>query len=1083
MPGLRKRLLRIALFGVGLFLAAGVAVYLALPGLVRRVALAQLARMGLDTADVEVRRISPFGVDVAGVRLDADGGARVDSIRVDCSPASLARLRVSRVAISGGEITIRIRNGKVDLGPLAKFKPPASSGKSSSGPPRLPLDRFDLNACSLVVDWDGRILRAPAQATLVNTSNGAHAKATASFGAATLSADVAQDLAANAWDVVVQSSGLDAGTLAPLLPPLPSPPRFGGEMSLRAKIHAAPSGVIAQAAFACKKAWLSVMAGGYPASVEDIDVEASFEGAPRPTRVGLAVSAASASWRQWKASDLRMEASCAGGKLSVQANGKGDFWKLEALSLAAPDPLSPDAAEGRAEVEWKAEAGLPPEIETLARGFGCDVSALGRAALSGRAAAPLAPLLRRQAPVVEITEARMSLAPANIMAPGGLTIEGFRADAGLTAKVADGQATARVAPGSGVWIGRVATAEGLAVEPGAAGRLAGVEVQGDGLRATAPLAAPKSARMAGVARLVLAPSRVKTGGAEMVSGLSGEARFDLRATAKSLAVLLQPGAWFGFDKVSAGGAVVKPWRLSIETPEAQPVLSAALGGQGAEAAFVLTVAGPPLKARHAAATIDVESVRATLSGKREGGALSGRATTVVSGLAVNAARHEVEAALKSATLETVFAKAEAGQPDVHASLHLDGAKLVSKGSVLFDTGALAPVTAAYTTTSRKGSAKAEWNVQEGAPLRVTADVDLSGRRLAGGMTARIDSYRIETGGRVSEAVFDRSGMDISGVVSLDADVRMRYGRLYPLITVAVQDITAISRQFQARIDGLRGKVTLTQFFPPATPGGQRFEFTSAEAGQLRVSDGLIEFRVEDDPSALFIERVEAGWAGGRLYDHALRIAPGQKEISVRVFADGLGLGQILKLTGSPPESGSGELYGMLPVTVPFNNPADIKFSKGFLYGKPGKGWWSLVGETAGAVRQVLEQALLRDDMESKVQGHFRQLIDGLINYEFETLKVEFLPLDDGLTARIETRGRSRDPKRPVEYSGGIVLNLNHIDRALKGAIIMKKSADAVTGQALESIFGEGARAGKTEQPAKAKTDPETEKALKSLFGE
>jgi len=97
--------------------------------------------------------------------------------------------------------------------------------------------------------------------------------------------------------------------------------------------------------------------------------------------------------------------------------------------------------------------------------------------------------------------------------------------------------------------------------------------------------------------------------------------------------------------------------------------------------------------------------------------------------------------------------------------------------------------------------------------------------------------------------------------------------------------------------------------------------------------------------------------------------------------------------------------------------------------------------------------------------------------------VEFLPLDDGLTARIETRGRSRDPKRPVEYSGGIVLNLNHIDRALKGAIIMKKSADAVTGQALERIFGEGARAGKTEQPAKAKTDPETEKALKSLFGE
>jgi len=1083
MRRLRKWIIRIALFLAVAALVIALVAHLTLPSLVRRVALDQLARMGLDTADVEVRRISPFGVDVAGVRLDAEGGAVVDSVRVDCSPISLAQMRVSRVAISGGEITVRIRKGVLDLGPLARLKLPASSSKPAAGPMRLPLDRFDLQASSLVVDWDGRILRAPAQATLVNTPLGARAKATASFGAATFQVEATQDLAANTWAVSIQSSGLDAGALAPLLPPLPLQVRFGGEMRLQVRAQTGPSGLSAEAAFAWKKGWLSVHVGAFPATVENIEVEARVEGDPRPSRLSLGVSAASANWRQWQASGLSFEAECAKGKLKATAKAKGDFWNLESLTLAAPDPLSPGAAQGRAEVEWKAQAGLPPEAEALAARFGFDVSALGRADLSGRAWAPLGPLFHRQVPPVEITEARASLAPASIKTPGGLTLQGLAASAGLTARVGGGRAAARVTPGSGARIGRVVTEGGMVIEPASPGALLDVAVQDEGIDIQAPLSAPASAQVSGQTRLVLGPARASAGGAEMAGGLAGEARFGLHATPQSLAVLLQPGAWLGVDKVSAGGAVLDAWKLSLEAPGAKPIVTATLGPGGLAAGFALAAAGPPLKAKHPLATIDAEAVRAELAGKWESGALSGRATASLANLAASVPRHEVEASLKSAVLEAVLTKAEPGKPDVNATLTLDGARTTSKGSVLFDTGLLAPIAAAYTRATRKGEAKAEWNVQEGRPLRATADVDLSGRRLAGGVAVRLSGYHIESGGRVSDLVFDRTGMDISGVMSLDADVRMRYGRLYPTITVAIQDVTAISRQFQARMDGLRGKVTLTQFFPPATPGGQRFQFTSAEMGQLRVTDGLLDFRVEDDPTALFIERVEAGWAGGRLYDHALRIAPGQDEISVRVFADGLGLGQILKLTGSPTENGSGELYGMLPVTIPLKNPADIAFRKGFLYGKPGKGWWSLVGNTASTVRQVLEQALLRDDMESKVQGHFRQLIDGLIDYEFETLKVEFLPLDDGLSARIETRGRSRDPKRPVEYSGGIVLSLNHIDRALKGAIIMKKSADEVTGKALENLFGEGAQMGKPKDAAPAKSDSETERGLKNLFGE
>ena len=118
------------------------------PSIVRRVILSSLADIGLSGATLEVRSCSWRGAEFANIELGEDRCACFAAATAEYSIWSLLRGKLNKVQITGGQLVVRIRDGRIELGELAKIK--LKGSRQASGPI---VDRIDLLACVLLVDW------------------------------------------------------------------------------------------------------------------------------------------------------------------------------------------------------------------------------------------------------------------------------------------------------------------------------------------------------------------------------------------------------------------------------------------------------------------------------------------------------------------------------------------------------------------------------------------------------------------------------------------------------------------------------------------------------------------------------------------------------------------------------------------------------------------------------------------------------------------------------------------------------------------------------------------------------------------
>lgn len=356
--------------------------------------------------------------------------------------------------------------------------------------------------------------------------------------------------------------------------------------------------------------------------------------------------------------------------------------------------------------------------------------------------------------------------------------------------------------------------------------------------------------------------------------------------------------------------------------------------------------------------------------------------------------------------------------------------------------ALGPIRATMNPDTLAGRAKMRCTVQAGAPLDAEVAFNLAGVLPEATASFRCRGYRLGSADPLGAAATRLSGVTLGGTASLEGTLRLASGRLEPRITVSLEDGSVEAKQYEARAEGIRGSITVSNLSPPATPGGQRFEIRKAALGKLELNDGVIQFRIENDPVALFVERIEWGWAGGRLYEHALRIDPAQPRVELRVFADGLQMGKLVGLALGPGNAGEGVLYGMLPVTIPLDNPANLEFKEGFLYAKPGEGWWKLGGESGAMARTVLDQSV---GVAMSFQGDEvqKRAVDGIMNFRYTTLRADFIRDEGELMLRLTTSGRSLDPVLKMEYSK-LVVDFPHLDRTLRQVLLIKAGVDRAT---------------------------------------
>ena len=1117
-----------------------------LPSLVRSVLRSKLAEMGLSEADVEVRAISWWSAELANLDLDKDGSARVGSLAVKYSFASLLSGRIEAIEITGAQLTVRVRDGRLDLGALGRIK---TEDSASTEMTELPFDRVDLRASSLLAEWEGRHVRVPCVGTILNPGKGpielrlqVDVQGTPVRIAGTFL------LSEKRLAFKMESGEFDIATLIAALPPgrIPLPLRAGGHASLNVRGEISQSGGRGTARFDVRDAWLRTKLRGLPVAVEgaQLTLELALAQDLWPQRLAGHIAVERVECADLAAEDIHLDMQRDEDALTFSGGAKGDGWRLKTLECAVQDAFRPDAAVRPAEAALELVGRLPAALAKRFRERGLDLSRLGTASLSARLTAKVPGRIRPTIPPFELTELRIALAPGDVVARNGdVALHGVSADLRLAGAGDAKGLRLDLLPQSKVLLDGV-TARGGALQltkapPSAACLAVAFDKRGAQVRYPFGGDGRWTARLYPVT-VTLGKATAQLASAARITGIEGALRIEAEAEPGRARAALLPGACLAFGAASGERFKVAGTRVELVTKAGVPPAECVITSSGPSARLGCTARLRPTEITvRGGQTIQLNAVagEVTLAGKGTGtaaeltvgsGAVSCLGVATTRGIGLGRARFEllglagrpparvvlgknglealldcelrpdgdltVKAPAAELTVKGVRATAAAGLagkltraaaalelaaldcklPGMGYSAHLDKttvtvdlkgagtarptlAARVAPGSLSvrdkswallyqLDTSVLTPVSGSFDLAERTGTLALKWPLQKDAILEADGSLNLAGPLPAGCTTVRLKNYRLDADDKVTELLTKLTGATVSGAVSLDAAFRLDRGRLVPRVTVTTTDIALSSKEYKAEVQGINGSVTLTGLLPPTTPGNQQFTIRRAEMGKLVVSDGMIAFRLEAEPPGIFVERTEWGWAGGRLYNHALRIDPKKPRVQVRLFADDLNLGGLLGVTLGEGSSGRGTLYGMLPVTFSPTNLTDIQFGRGFFYAKPGGGWWRLGGDTRTIAQDVLGQRIAATARTAQERSERERIIRGLLDFKYSLLKMELVRRDGDLVLRLTAQGHSLDANTKVEYKG-VTIDFPKFESNLKKAILIKGGV----GRAMETI--------------------------------
>lgn len=283
------------------------------------------------------------------------------------------------------------------------------------------------------------------------------------------------------------------------------------------------------------------------------------------------------------------------------------------------------------------------------------------------------------------------------------------------------------------------------------------------------------------------------------------------------------------------------------------------------------------------------------------------------------------------------------------------------------------------------------------------------------VTVDMPDVRLGTNDSVVVALSRRTGTDVTfvGMVGGRLAAALQPGR-QPEFRGAwrVRDATATSVAKQWQVSGLSVSAALAGRSPDdwRIDVDEDTRFGSAMAGNLTLTNGF--FRWAATPRELFVERGGFGWCGGAVRLYAVHVALNNPEAECVLYIDQVDLGQLLKQMQVLQGTGSGTLYGRLPLRL---QGGTVKLSDGFLYSLPGQGGRLRVTNTE-YVAQVLSQAnipaLVRD-----------RLIAALTDLDFSLFRMDLEPPAAGgdalLKLRIAGQAHAKPGEPPVDLNVNI----------------------------------------------------------------
>ena len=926
---------------------------------VRSLILSRLADIGLPEASLKVRSCSFRSAELTDVELGNERCACIGALTAEYSLYSLFRGKVNRVLVTGGQLTLRIRDGKIEFGELAQIA--VKGGQQARG---SSFDSIDLRACTLSIHWPQKQICIPCEGTIRDNGAGwiVH-DLRLNFQGTPLRLKATLYTRGETLAFSFDRQDIDLRDLMAALPveSVSIPARLAGMTGLRLQGEISTSGSGGLLRASLRDAWFKTTLAGSPLDAEGVagEFEIRLESLSELKKIVAKLSAEAVEFAGVRASAVQLDVENISDELMLSGEARGQEWHLRSFTATLPSAWrSNNTQKNRADAAWAFEGTLPEPIAHKLFADGIDISELGAMNVAGHLSTTLS-----QTPDLDLSRLRVALSPGTLsIGQGSFVLKGLSGI--LTFKGHYSQDEARL---------QLLSDTTLNID---SARFKDITFGKTSLKL-------KAIDDRDIAKVIFEERGVTT-------------RLNLDAGTDSLNVR------------TAGNA------LMAKLGGIQLSLDATLSPKLDQASGLLTVDTLRFHPGYRGLYLDLQNAALSVASKPGGDT--------------------------GTALESTLTLAKA-------------ALLNDKSDVLFaaDQQGIKPITGSFDLTQLRGEFKSDRFIDREATLSIQGNLDLSERQPSGSITAVCREVHLDSEHPAVKMLAAPTGIVTRGDLSWEADLRWRAGYFTPKIKAFITDASFSSNVHKVKAEGINGSIVFTSLSPISTPGNQMLTVKRFMLGEAEFADGYVVFRLEEDPAAVFIERTVWGWMGGRLHAQAVRIDPNLPRVDFRLFAEGLALRELLDTAFGEGATGRGELYGMIPVSLSLSDLADLRLGEGFLHSTSRDGWWKLAGDTPQRPAwKAVEKQLKRASEGGGRTAGTGLLSKALLDFEYDRFKIDFVAEQGGLTARIVTKGRSRNKQAPVEFER-ITLNIPRFDENLRQMLAIKSAIDTNLKQAGKEI--------------------------------
>lgn len=997
---------------------------LALPVVVKQVVTSALAELGYPGATFRVRQATLWAVELADIRVAGGDQVVIHSAMARFSPVQVFGGKLQTIELTDAEVPLIIHNGVVrfTLAPKEHSKQAKAAAKGK----QLPFDRLDVIASTLNVDWEGEQIKLPLQGTLTPLADSrAKIELTTFYQGTTIPVSGSVDSSGEAADLTASMTNLSVAGVRSAVPwaLMAYPFQTSGRVNLRATYERSKGKSALRLHVEPKNIWVAAQPGGHQIAVQGVDgaLDAELGAGFRSATLAGTLRVGRVVWDDTATEKLEFALrSLDGGAVQVEGRLRSSGWRMDSLKATANGLLA-SSGPIKISADFAAKGGLPPQVvRSLARD-GMVIDDLGEIAVGGNGVFTL----QRQATdgqkswEVLVPRVNISLNPGLIILQNqGVSLAGVSGELKLSGSASPEGVSTTVAMGSHV---TMATLESRSAwtskrdDPRSALLAAEVvdgpvaiacQADGKGMAVKWPHVRISLAKN----ELTNASSQTNLHGVEGVLNLAGE--FSSRE--KKMIVL--PESVFNLQSAQNGSgesqAMVGKLRAMV-LPAQAPLLDGSGGGKLA-ACVRLT----PIMASAGKAKLGVRSTEATITVDLSAGP----------SVAADVSLRGGHVAQGSWSIGNVAAEVPVAwnrpAPKTSGSFSI-GTASIGKCELPAVKGTLG-------VTNRTVALTAATEIMPGATVQADANVEWTPTGLHGRVATTMPAFKLADEKTLGEMWKPAEEMGVTGTISASGEVLFDGSLVKPRLTATMKDAKVTSQKYDLAIEGASGSVTIDSFSPISGPGLQRLRVDKFHLGKLDLSKGGVEFRVER-PDSLHIERSRWSWVGGQVYTYDLRLDPAKPEtLNAVIYADRLDLKQLLGALAQGQASGEGQLYGRLPIKV---NWPDISFGEGFLYATGSGG--IQIGKKADAVAQILDSADPRFASDPTFAQVKERMIDALKNFNYDTLKVDFIQKESGLTAAITVNGKGKTGPKPQELY--LTVNVNGVDELLSEWLVIRKA--------------------------------------------